>query len=111
MASRRISSQCASIRLVSIRPPTKGSRAGHGGRTERVKTPIPVVRDPGSEAKTERLAESKDMLVDAATVRVVGADVEIGIVVEQAVEDMAASPGGRGDHLNVERRNRSDMWV
>ena len=62
------------------------------------------VADAGRKAKSQQMAERKDVIGEAGCVGVVLLDPQIGLVVEQTVENVRGIAGIRGDHLGVEGR-------
>ena len=53
------------------------------------------------EAKAQQMAERKNMIGKTSRVGVMFLDPQIGLVVEQAIENMRRIAGIRGDHLRI----------
>jgi hypothetical protein len=62
------------------------------------------VADSGREAEAQHMAERKDMIGEACGVGVVLLDSQIGLMVEQTVENVRGVAGIRGDHLGIKGR-------
>lgn len=56
------------------------------------------------EAEAQKMAEGEDVVGETARIGVVLLDPQIGLMVEQAVENMCCVAGIRGDDLGIERR-------
>jgi hypothetical protein len=65
-------------------------------RPEGVQTSPRQVGDARRKMEAEQIRQSEGMIADAAAIGVVGRDTQIGLVVEQAVDDMGGL-SGRGD--------------
>ena len=69
-----------------------------------IKSFVGKIADAGRETKAQQMAECKDVIGEASGVGVVLLDPQIGLMVEQAIENMRGITGIRGDHLGIEGR-------
>ena len=57
---------------------------------------------PGRETKAQQMAKCKDVIGEASGVGVMLLNPQIGLMVEQAIENMRGIRGIRRDHLRIE---------
>ena len=69
-----------------------------------IKPLVGEIPDAGRKAKAQQVAERKDMIGKAGRVGVVLLDPQIGLMVEQTIENMRRIAGIRGNHLGIEGR-------
>ena len=60
------------------------------------------IADAGRETKAQQMTECKDVIGEAGGVGVMLLDPQIGLMVEQAIENMRRIPGICGDDLGIE---------
>ena len=60
------------------------------------------IADAGRETKAQKVAERKDVIGEASGVGVMLLDPQIGLMVEEAIENMRRITGIRGDYLHIE---------
>jgi hypothetical protein len=80
--------------------PQSGPLRGLAGDVE---PPVGQVPDPGREPEAQEVAQREDMVGEAGRVRVMLLDPQVGLVVEQAVQDVRGIADRGVDHLGVER--------
>lgn len=64
-------------------------------RPESVKTSLRQVWDTWGKLKAKQIGQGEDMVADAAAMGMVGRYAQVGLVVEQPVDDIGGLPGGR----------------
>lgn len=103
-ASRRISSQCAKVLHVDV----AADQAGDSRVLLRVAADIQAlvgqITDARGEAETEQMHQAEHMVGEAGRVGVVFLDPQVGLVIQQAVQDVGGVAHRGVDDLDVERR-------
>jgi len=67
------------------------------GRAEGIEPPVVQVGNARREAEPQEMAQGEDVVGNAAAVGVVDGDLDVGAVIEQAVDDMGRFAFGRGN--------------
>ena len=70
---------------------------------EGVKASPRQIGDAWRKIEAEQIGQGEDVVADAAAIGVVGCDAQVGLVVEQPVDDMGGLPGGRNRDRVVRR--------
>ena len=98
------SPNCRSMSLMLIDPPIMGRAWTIDRLARHVKTFVGQIADARSETEAEQVAESEDVIGEAGRIGVVLLDPQVGLVIEQAIENMRRIANGCVDDFGMEGR-------